>query len=84
MLMKIKNIHKNQKKKKKFKIQKSLVPSLGVSPTGRNNQNLKEYRAFDSEIIATWTDEWMDNRRRTKVPYHDLCWQSQAELKNGP
>ncbi len=22
-----------------------------------------------------------DDGRRTKVPYHELCWQSQAELK---
>ncbi len=45
---------------------------------GSHNQNLKEICAFSSEITATRT---MDGRR-TKVPYHELCWQSQAELKN--
>ena len=57
------------------------------SPRAAWNWNLIEMQLIGSEIIATRivdenagrrTDEW-----HVEDPYHELCWQSQAELKGG-
>ena len=73
MLTKTKNIHKQSNI---FFFQK-FKKHLSIWTKGSNIQNLKEIRALGSEKIAARTDKgW-----QTKLPYHDLCWQSQAELK---
>ena len=48
-----------------------------VWPKESNNQNLKPIRTLGSEIIATQIDRLTTDKFR----FHELCWQSQAELK---
>ncbi len=61
---------KNRKISENVFFEKIKQKSVSVWPRGSNNHNLKEICAFSSEIIATRTT---DDRRRTKVEYHDLC-----------
>ncbi len=44
----------------------------------KQQPRFEEIRALGSEIIATRTD---NGRTTDKFRFHDLCWQSQAELK---